>query len=74
MLEAHPHALPGTAGAYHTGPEMEGCASLDILAGSHVARQVEADVVMNLNEQRQQQLGVDVTHTAHATADGQKLT
>lgn len=39
-----------------------------------MARQVEADVVMDLNEQRLQQLGGDAPHMAHATADGQKLT
>lgn len=39
-----------------------------------MARQVEADVVMNLNEQGQEQLGVDAPHSAQAAVDGQELT
>ena len=42
--------------------------------GNHAARQVEADVVMDLNEQGQEQLGVDAPHAAHAAVDGQELT
>lgn len=38
-----------------------------------MARQVEADVVMDLNEQGQEQLGVDAPHVAHAAVDRQEL-
>lgn len=50
------------------------CVLLGVLAGSHVARQVEADVVMDLNEQGQEQLRVDAPHAAHAAVNGQELT
>lgn len=43
--------------------------ALGVLAGSHAARQVEANVVMHLNEQGQEQLRVDPPHPAHAAVD-----
>lgn len=47
---------------------------LGILAESHAAWQVEADVIMDLNEQGQEKLGVDAPHAAHAAVDRQELT
>lgn len=47
---------------------------LDVHSGSQAARQVEADVVMDLDEQGQEQLRVDAPHTAQAAVDGQELT
>lgn len=42
--------------------------------GSYTSRQTEVDVIMDLNEQGQEQLGVDAPYSAHAAVDGQELT
>lgn len=47
---------------------------LAVRPGSQAAGQLEADVVMDLDEQGQEQLGVDAPHAAQAAVDGQELT
>lgn len=46
---------------------------LGVLARHPVARQLQADVVVDLNEQGQEQLGVDALHLAYAAVDRQEL-
>lgn len=50
------------------------CVIFGILSRSHAVGQVEANVVMDLNKQSQEQLRVDTPDTAHTAVDGQELT